>query len=228
MGLWIAILMALYCMNRLLVRSGLPYDGIQNEPMLELTRDINQIIQLGGILGWFVNISAPGKLWGMLGKPWFSVLLVGISPLYSWISNLSSLRHSMADMNKWSVQMMVVFSVGTAVVAGVMLRLSILAYAKYGSRGLVIYIGSRLLLLGWFFIEIILLSDNFRQQIKMHLHHYIILWWVGTWAEFEGDMISETVLAFSTGVFMQGVGAYDAAPVFYPEGQTKMGFNCTG
>ena len=49
---------------------------------------------------------------------------------------------------------------------------------------------------------------------KLHLHHYFVSWLVSLFAAFN-HKVSIIFLAITSGIFVQGIGAYSAASMFY-------------
>jgi len=86
--------------------------------------------------------------------------------------------------------------------------------AAYKVRVFKIYLASRGLVYIFFTMNILVcISDS---DLKIHMHHYQMAWLFALLGSFNHP-VSLLTLAFATGVFVEGLSAYGADPLFLPD-----------
>ncbi|CAE8613614.1 unnamed protein product, partial [Polarella glacialis] len=84
------------------------------------------------------------------------------------------------------------------------------AYKHNPLEGFLAYSLSRLAVWVFYGTYLGLASDT--ASVKVHLHHYVVGFLCATLAEFNHPL-SMVLLACASGIFVQGISAYEAAPV---------------
>merc|ERR1711924_17213 len=90
------------------------------------------------------------------------------------------------------------------------------AWMHNSLTGFLCYLGSRFAV--WMFYLLYFLaaaSDEIKEKgMYWHIHHYLIAWMCAIFAEFNHP-ISLLLLAVASGIFVQGIAAYDFDPLVY-------------
>lgn len=209
---WLGVLFTGYAEQRVLCRLGFPNDGLVQIDFLEAFSDATSLLMYGSVLGWFVGITSPRRFhWLFSQQRWYVwATMLGTPPVYSAISNVGPLKHDLTRLADWGAPFMVLWSTAMCAILAVIVWHIVVVVRQRQWPDAVAYIASRVLLLaflGGSAVALRLLGVN------MHLHHLYLGWMLALWAELERPL-SGVTLAIGTGIFLQGMAAYSAAPVF--------------
>jgi hypothetical protein len=210
------LLLAGYGVQRAICPLGLPDDCLVAVDFYEVFSDITDILLYGVALGWFVGIAQPSRAAWLFSRRrwWFFAVFLGTPPVYSAMSNIPALKHSISagdPASSWGDAFLTLEATAAAAVALAITWHLRAAWRRGGPYDFAMYALSRLLVLGWFGAAAERLARD--PGSTFHLHHLYLGWALALWAEFNSP-ISALALAIGAGIFCQGVGAYSFAPVF--------------
>lgn len=80
----------------------------------EVFSDLTSLALFGSVLGWYVCITDPLRFAWLFSRRrwWLWAVFAGTPPVYSVISDLPALRHSLVDWSAWGPEFIAVWSAG--------------------------------------------------------------------------------------------------------------------
>lgn len=190
----------------------------QSHTWLGHSRNVTDLILLGFIQAWFVEIvDTPGRWRCIANTVWFFPLFFTSIVGFSVLTSLPGFDESFNDDSVGSLLFIIVLSISTlAVIVGIGWHI---LYAKRTLRTNTDFLGFMLfrvatlcaLSIAYYIVHNESTIDGLA---KFHLHHYFVAWLISLFAAFN-HRISIAFLAVTTGIFVQGIGAYSAASMFY-------------
>ncbi|KAL3153065.1 hypothetical protein ABBQ38_012086 [Trebouxia sp. C0009 RCD-2024] len=214
-GLWTCLLMCGYASARISAHLNIPPDsGTNGQDPFDTFEDISKMLQFGFLLGWFVGAFDQKRFaWLFHWRQIYWILIfIGTPPVYSAISRIPALQHSLADVSRWGAGMYILIIVVAMVALTVIIWHLYAAWTVHSKRGFCTYLGSRSIVL-LFYLVFGLVTAHYSMYNTQHIHHFYIGWTIALFAEFNHPL-SAVTLAIAMGVFAQGVGVYGFASMF--------------
>lgn len=221
---WLCLLSAQYVLTRLVCQLGIPDDCVPDNQPLEVMQDFQNMFALGFILAVLTGVHQPERFaylfsfrlsaprgfffvaLFLLSGPGFGAL--GFVPVLKQISLTSAfLQGGMLHILE-----IVVLVIGAL---SILLWHFVCAFKHNSLKGFFAYSLSRLAV--WIFYGCYLGLAASTSDVSVHLHHYVVGFLCATLAEFNHP-VSMALLAIGSGVFVQGISAYEAAPVVEKRG----------
>ncbi|CAM9221823.1 unnamed protein product [Heterosigma akashiwo] len=215
MGVWLAVLTCLWIITRVTCACGAPNDCVSESSPSTTMNDIQILLLYGFTQAWFVEILERRRFWHVfsLQRWYFWVVLAGTPPVFSVISDLPVMEFSISSSFSLSGGMVAVL---VAAGTGFSLWLAFhILYAKhvYAMDNFLVYVLGRVGVLLFFLVYMMVAYNEYEEY---HFHHYWLAWAVSLFASFNHPA-SLLLLAVSTGVMVQGLGAYHTDFVFYAD-----------
>lgn len=212
---FLSLLLSGFVVQRLLCLVGLPYDCLASPDAYEVFVDLTAIIMYGTALAWFSNISdcSMRVYWLLERWPAWLALYLGTPFVFSAISNVEVLKHSLVDFSTWGYEFVVLEGFGlTALLFVVVWHVVEARRASSGNTAdFAAYMLPRLFVCVYFVGWSLVLERQ--PGITIHLHHLYIGWALAIWARFNKPL-SACTLCIGCGIFVQGLAAYSFMPVF--------------
>eukprot|EP00933_Yihiella_yeosuensis_P065009 TRINITY_DN68604_c0_g1_i1.p1 TRINITY_DN68604_c0_g1~~TRINITY_DN68604_c0_g1_i1.p1 ORF type:complete len:288 (-),score=18.87 TRINITY_DN68604_c0_g1_i1:114-977(-) len=232
-AVWFAMLTTQYMLTRFVCEFGIPHDCQENDD-LEVMHDLQTMFTLGFVIAVMTGLPQAERFEYLFcfqrPRPRgfaFIVVFLGTGPVYGSL-----------DLVPWLQQVSITPSFIERNGACTLLVLGLIAGAlallfwhfwcawKHNSiEGFLAYTISRLAV--WIFCIIYLAMAASRSDEGIHVHHYVIGFFCAILAEFNHP-ISMLLLAIASGVFVQGISAYQAAPVINPKDPDEILQFCMG
>lgn len=215
-GLWIAMLLAQYGLTRLWCALGLPEDCADHSDPVKLMNDFHQLLTNGFVIAVLTGVNQADKFMYIysLWRPYprgilFLILFFGASPAWSALNYSPFLsKFSITDEMETSY---IALSCAVLALVGLLILWHIWIAFWHNSRtGFFVYVASRFCIFGFFSAYVVVSMTHL--ETDLHFHHYTIGFVVACLAEFDHPL-SLLLLAIGTGVFVQGIAAYDADPL---------------
>ncbi|CAM9138983.1 unnamed protein product [Scytosiphon promiscuus] len=221
---WAAMYLVGWLLMRLSCYAGLPDDcNLPDEP-LEVLTVLLVLLVFSLAQAWFCEIMEERRFRDLSTKVYFPVLLVGAALALSGASRAESLRNSLQDeredLTTFQVTIFIILLIITVVVLLLHFNeawkvlpgahlISGIGVPRVEVREdlLSIYVASRLLILTYFILYAafsVARDDGWGYQL------YLLAWVLSLFAQFKSP-VSVFWLAVTTGVFLQGIGAYGIA-----------------
>ncbi|CAK9026977.1 unnamed protein product [Durusdinium trenchii] len=219
LAVWFVLLLIQYCVVRVVCQLQIPRDCHPDSSLLEVMYDFQVMFVMGFMLAILTGVHMPDRFAYLFcfsrPKPrgWvFLAVMLLIGPAWGSLDHIEVLSRISftTDFFKKSV---VNCLIGVGVGAFAVFLLGWHFYCAYRHNplsGFLAYTCSRLAI--WIFYALYLYVAANTAGVYVHLHHYIIGFLCAILAEFNHP-ISLLVLAGGTGIFVQGISAYDADPV---------------
>lgn len=220
---WALLYVVGWLLMRLSCYAGLPDDcNLPSEPIDVLT-DLLVLLVFSLAQAWFCEVMEERRFRDLSQKVYFPVFVVGAALAISGASRAESFRNvpeDNEDLSTFQISMFIIMLVITVLVlfAHFVEAWRVLPGAhlisgqgipriKIMEDLLSIYVASRLLILAYFLLYVafsIARDDGWGYQL------YLVAWVLSLFAQFK-SFISVFWLAVTTGVFLQGIGAYRLA-----------------
>jgi hypothetical protein len=189
----------------------------------QLACDVFQLLMLGAVLAWLTGLTRSERFAYFRKRPVYALVFVGTGPVFAAIGEVPGLQISLANVGDWgglawSVMLLALSAVGVVV----------FWHARHATRVLthrprLAYLASRsalvlLILVLW--LVMTASPDGRKHYEATHLHHWLIGFMLAAWGAFNHPL-SATLLVVGAGIFVQGIGAFGFAWLFYttPAGQ---------
>lgn len=225
---WLLLLLAAYACTRVAVWLGTPHDGNRDLDPYDLQDDITKLLLYGFVLEWFARVTDSDRFVWLFAPSrwWFAAVVLGTPPVYSLISDIPGLQHSFSDISHWGAAQWTVVVVGLGALLSLTGYHIALARARMGQAELACYILSRCAVFTYAAVAVKqchILRRLFgcttmlavrEEGYNLHLHHLYLGWAFGLFAEFNTPLSAAT-LAVTSGIFVQGIGAYSFASNLY-------------
>jgi len=209
---WMSLLLAQYGIVRAVCTLGVPHDCAFQDDVVKLMADFQQLFLSGFVLAIYTGVHWPDRFQYIFLFSWpfprgvFFLLLFaasgvgwGLLDLVPGLGQFSLTGFSPANT---------VLLIATAVGAIFLVAWHVYTAFKHNSRsGFAAYIGSRLILAVFYAGYLVAKLAN--QDLSFHFHHYMVAFLAASLAEFNHPF-SLMLLAIATGIFVQGIAAYDA------------------
>lgn len=215
---WSVLLSIAYLVTRIVCGFGIPEDCTEPDP-LEIMQDFQVMLSMGFILAIFTGFHLEERfqyiMCFQLRKPrgfFFIVTLLTSGPIFGSLDSipiLSRMSLTPAFIDKGGVNTLLLLGVIAGALALVAWHF---VYAFYTNpiQGSLAYTGLRISV--WTFYAVFLEVAVNTPDASFHLHHYYCGFLIAILAEFNHP-ISMLLLAAGTGVFVQGISAYEAASI---------------
>mmetsp|Transcript_545 Transcript_545/g.633 ORF Transcript_545/g.633 Transcript_545/m.633 type:complete len:347 (+) Transcript_545:357-1397(+) len=212
-AVFFAVLTVAYFVNQFFsIMLRIPEDGIKHWNSFHIAEDFNDMFNLGFILAWFARVDNPDRF-RKTSTRWMTMIFIvvcGAGPVFSAISDVHGLQHSLTDISGWDASMWVVLSVGMLVFGAMVVVFIWHAVINLSRASLAVFVGSRLVVLLFYSCCIFFSVHHHRNMYRVHVHHLYFGWLLGCFAEFD-TWWSNMALAVGTGLFIQGCSAYNFA-----------------
>lgn len=220
---WMLLLTAQYLLTQAVCSLGIPHDCHVGEDPIEIMHDFQVMYTLGFIIAVFTGVPLEDRaaylfcfrgprprgfafiaVFLLSGPVWGSLDLV---PLFQKLSlTAASMKSS------WTNDVLAALIVGGAIF--LVAWHFHCAYKHNPLQGFLAYSLSRFAVCLFYFSYLSLAAST--TDVDVHLHHYVVGFLVALLAEFNHP-ISMVLLAAGSGIFVQGISAYEAAPVVVPD-----------
>jgi hypothetical protein len=156
-----------------------------------------------------VGVLEDDRLSFLLCRQWYFVLLMfGSAPVFSWLGNVPYMDASISP--PFGVKSLVLIGIVTVLGLGVSGWHFVYAFATLNSKeDAMVYAFSRLGVLAFYSLTV-LLAVVPNSEYQCHFHHYFIAYSLALFCRFD-HVFSVVVLAVATGIFVQGLAAYEFA-----------------
>ncbi|CAK9030359.1 unnamed protein product [Durusdinium trenchii] len=219
LAVWFVLLLIQYCVVRVVCQLQIPRDCHPDSSLLEVMYDFQVMFVMGFMLAILTGVHMPDRFAYLFcfsrPKPrgWvFLAVMLLIGPAWGSLDHIEVLSRISftTDFFKKSVVNCLI-GVGVGAFAVFLLGWHFYCACRHNPlSGFLAYTCSRLAI--WIFYALYLYVAANTAGVYVHLHHYIIGFLCAILAEFNHP-ISLLVLAGGTGIFVQGISAYDADPV---------------
>lgn len=236
LGFWFLLLLANAAFTRLVCHYGIPQDCQLHDDRIKDLHSVQRLLFMGFILAVLAGIMEPvrfGYLFSMTRSGYFRgvffiLIFMGTSPAWGSLDLFPSLSKFSIATGGDDGERKDLFDVLrlALLIGGATLVLFHFAWAFVFNpiQGFLAYTISRVtiwLLYVAFFVESS--KKDSGHTADFHLHHYMIGFLFAILAEFNNP-ISLLLLAIGSGVFVQGIAAYNADPLIYQlPGQSFLG-----
>ena len=228
---WIGLLLTGYIFNRALSFLSIPcmlnlvyhrpasLADAQHHTWLGHFRNMTDLIFLGFIQAWFVELLDKQSRWMYINQSlWFYPLffLSGLS--FSLITSIPGFDESISEGTtiRSSLFLFVLTFVFIAIATILVWHILHAKRVLRTSKDFIAFVSFRIINLSVLSISYYLIhtETNLNGFAKLHLHHYFVAWMCSLVAAFN-HKISIAFLAITSGIFVQGIAAYSAASMFY-------------
>ena len=185
--------------------------------------DVFQLVTLGTVLTWLTGLTRSTRFAYFRARPLYALVFVATGPVFAALGEVPGLQVSLATVGAWGGLAWCVMLAALAAICVV-----VWWHARHAARVLpyrarLAYLASRSALMLLIFVLWLIMraSPVGRRHFEAtHIHHWLIGFLLASWGSFNHP-ISATLLAVGAGIFVQGIGAYGYAWLFYatPEGQ---------
>jgi hypothetical protein len=217
---WISFLVMGYVLNRIVVNvTNFPADA-QHHTWLGHCRNVADMVLLGFVQCWYTDLLDVPSRWDYILKDgYFIFIFLASNLLFSIVTSIPGFDEGFSEDSHDSLFFLfVIFTVA------VWVCYTIIWHVVYSKKVIPIFkefLSFWLFRLGTFGVlgitYYVIHSDKSRPEpdgAKLHLHHYFVAWLISLIASFN-HRISTTVLAITSGIFVQGISVYSAASMFY-------------
>ena len=226
---WILLIFGGYLFTRLIALCGFPstfcifiaysfLDDAQHHTWLGHSRNLTDLMLLGFVQAWFAEIvDTPGRWSCIHTSRWFYGLFFGSILAFSVITSIPGFDEAISDDGNES--WLFLFILSLLLMGLVWVCVWHVMHAKKTLRtykdflGFVVFRAGTLAALITAYI-LVHNESTIDGIAKFHLHHYFVAWCISLIAAFN-HKISLACLAITSGIFVQGIGAYSAAAMFY-------------
>jgi hypothetical protein len=174
--------------------------------------DLQHLFLYGFSLGWMVGILEDERLTSLLFRRWYFVLfLFGSAPVFSWLGSLPYLDASISP--PFGVKSLLLVGVVSILGLGILGWHLVYAFQTCNTNeDAMVYAISRLGVLTFYSLTVLIaVAPN--SGYEYHLHHYFVAYSLALFCRFD-HVVSVVLLATTTGIFVQGLAAYDFAELF--------------
>ncbi|CAE7315149.1 unnamed protein product [Symbiodinium sp. CCMP2456] len=217
---WFLLLLLQYCVVRIVCQFGIPRDCHPDTRLLEVVYDFQVMFVMGFMLAILTGVHLPDRFAYLFrfrsprprGFAFIGIMLLS-GPAWGsldHVEELSRISFTTAYFRSGGLKSLLIAMAIFAAAVGLLLWHFICAFKHNPLSGFLAYCCSRLSI--WLFYGFYIFVASETAGVYVHLHHYIIGFLVALLAEFNHP-ISMILLAAGTGVFVQGISAYDADPV---------------
>lgn len=205
---WVGLLLAQFTISRgWCVWGHLPSDCNRNWDSFDMAENMVAIGIYGFVLGAAAEIFHPERFEYMVRQRYLLMVMLVVSPCMSLINQLpvSFGTFSSHTSGGDKVGTIIMLSLGCGILAVIAWHLN-----RCGIEQLPAYLAPRLGVAALYGSAAALVISS---GGEMHLHHYFIGWYFGLYCKFNHP-VSAVCLAICVGLFVQGIAAYNAAPLF--------------
>jgi len=213
----LSILFFVYQWSRYLCQFGVPDDCHSKEDSVEEMRDLHILFLQGTFLALITGVHWPDRFLYIFcfdrKKPLGAVFIVftfgaaAVWGLLGMIPGLKTFSLTAGALSGWRLMFLLAYAAG----ALWLVLWHLWRAFKYNSwAGFVAYTGSRLSLLGFYATYVFVAAGD--PHVHLHFHHYAVGFLMASLAEFNHPF-SVLLLAIGTGIFVQGLAIYGAAPI---------------
>jgi len=215
MASWLMILVGLWLITRVTCTFGYPDDCVTESDGATTMNDIQILLLYGFVQAWFIEILYQPRFWYLFSlKRWyFWMVLFGTPPVFSWISSQPIMEFSISSSFDLSTPMKMILILCAVGFGGWLLFHIGFAFHIYNWDNFLVYLFGRVGVLTFFIFYMII---AYKEYDEYHFHHYWLAWAVSLFASFNHPA-SLLLLAVSTGIMAQGLGAYHTDFEFYAD-----------
>jgi len=220
-GFWYCLLIANAASVRLFCKLGIPRDCHERTDSVRGLESMDKLLSHGFILAILVALPTSGRFHylfnftkeGNFRGAIFLVVFFATAPIYGSLDLIPALStfSLTSGVHKSPLFWLLVFAllVGSAV----LVLFHIYWAARYGTwQGFCSYVGSRAMVISMY---VLYFNESGKYAtMSFHLHHYMVGFLLAILATFD-HMLSLLLLAIASGIFVQGLAAYNADPLIY-------------
>ena len=210
---WILLLLSGWGITRLIcIGEEFPGDCSTGNNYLETMQDIQQLFVYGFVQGFFIDIIDRKRFYYIFHRKrwWFFLLFYISGQIFALIGNNEMTASSLDASSSLTTFQIIMYATLAFVVFALMSFIVFHAYRIYPRHNFLTYIGSRFSVILFYGIYFILAA---KENDIYHFHHYFIAWIISLFAQFQHP-VPLALLAISSGIFVQGIGAYHADALF--------------
>jgi len=230
LAVWLTLLALNYGLTRMVCKLGVPQDCHAQTDWVKVMKDFEQVLFAGTGLAILTGLHWPDRFQYIFcfsrPKPRgvsFLFIFFGMSPGWGLLGMAPTLISFTLEWDSPSSSEALLLLIGVCAIFLVVWHI-VIAFRYNSWSGFFSYFGSRLLLMVFYSGYVLAkLSDS---KLDFHLHHYVVAFMAATLAEFNHPL-SLILLAAASGVFIQGISAYDADPVIQHK-QVRLMFEDNG
>lgn len=222
--IWMCLLVAQYLLTRLVCQLGIPDDCVADTDAIEVMQDLQVMFTLGFVLAILTGVHLPERFAYLFcfHRPqprgfFFLLLFLASGPCFGALGFVPVLQHlsltSAFLKGGWFNILEIIILIFGAVF--ILLWHFWCAFKHNSLKGFFAYSLSRLAVWIYYFCYLAVAAST--SGVRVHLHHYVVAYLCATLAEFNHP-VSLALLAIATGIFVQGISAYEAAPVVQKRG----------
>lgn len=181
--------------------------------------DLMMLYMMGFILAVFTGMHMPGRFSYVYScektRPRIlafltAFLVAGLG--WGVFNKIPLLNHLYIAPGNFGIANVIMLSlIGCGLIALVIWHF-VYAYQHNDLKGFILYLSSRVVV--YVFYMMYFYVSTFNDAMYIHVHHYLIAWMCALFAEFNHP-ISLLLLGIATGIFVQGISAFDADPHIY-------------
>ncbi|CAG9466443.1 unnamed protein product [Pedinophyceae sp. YPF-701] len=220
---WMALQALYFFALRGVSMAGFPYDGLQAWKLGEAFDALSALLRWTFVMVVMTGVAAEKRAWYLVWtkRAWFwpAYLCAGVA--LSFLGNVPTLRHSVADSHQWSAETAAIFGVGIAAAAGVGAYLIWRAHRTLPRAHFWRFYVPRVVCAALFYLiptTIFLVAteaDPSEYSVRAHFHHYVIAALFLLLVEGLDGRVPAAVTGACLSLLAQGIAAYNAEPVFY-------------
>lgn len=218
---WYALLLTNVCLTRLLCHRGIPHDCHDRTDKLRELHSLQVLVTMGFIIavlcgviqqdrfGYIFNMTSEGYYRGAI----FIFFFMGSSIVWGSMDLLPSLSAFTLTTSGEKDNHFTILLYGLTIGAAGLIAFHFVWAFRYNSfKGFLAYAISRVSI--WTLYVMLFIESNKTIMADFHLHHYMVGFLIAIIAEFNHP-ISLLLLAIGSGIFVQGLAAYNADPLIY-------------
>ena len=190
--LWQGLLFVGLLTSRLTCLCGLPSDCVNIG-----IKDIEYLFVYGYVAGVIININSDRG--AVLRRWWFWLIYIGSGVIFSTIGEIKAMQWSITQNVIWTPYIIITITGGGVVILSLFFQIA-LYYRNIQYCGLISLIYTSRT------IQVLSATD-------LHLHHYWLAWNIMLLCSITNSLYNDILLAIFTGIFVQGVSEYGAAPI---------------
>ena len=208
---WVGFLLILWAESRALcVHVGLPSDCHAAGPW-EVYTDINSLVEKGVVIAWLSNLQNVDEFYGSTGKIRATCIvssMLFVGPVFSLVGEIPGLQTSLNSFELRASLPTVVYSLALISCLAGFVYQRVRIKRVYGAATLGTYLTIRLALIVFYASFALLLSRDY----LIHLHHLYVGYLLACMA-YDDSFVSLIFLVVGAGIMVQGIGAYNYAPI---------------
>ena len=214
-GLWLSLLFLGWASAKGWCAAGIPSD-CQTKGEWTSAGVLNSLVAMfsyGCVMAWMCNLTNRSRVRALYSRKmwWYYAVYFTTIVVFGALGNIRFLQFSISGGASIGAGGWIVLSIaGVAVLFLVGLHFKH-AHKKHSSIEFRIYTASRISVL--LFYATLIAFASFSENYGTHVHHYLIGFSIALFCQFN-TTFSWLLLAVASAIFVQGLGAYEFAPIF--------------